>query len=225
LAGRLEDGATGAEFVAVANQYLFGELGFNGNVKNYYDPSNSCLNQVLTERTGIPITLCLVYMEIARRLAKPVYGIGLPGHFIVQYDDGEFQSFIDPFHGGTLLNAEECYELARRSSGEQVAADPSLLVRVGKQHMIRRMINNLRAVYFFRRSYQKALKVLDLLVAANPESADEYKAAQRSPPGDEELQGGAQRSGALPGARAECPDREPMEKQLRALKQYIAGMN
>src|SRR5579871_5756496 len=86
---------TGSAYVAAANQYLFSELGFTGNAKNYYDPRNSCLNEVLTARTGIPITLSLIYMEIARRLAKPVYGVGLPGHFVVQYDDGEFSSFID----------------------------------------------------------------------------------------------------------------------------------
>ena len=65
LAGRLQDGVSGPDFVIAANQYLFNELGFTGNAKNYYDPRNSCLNEVLTERTGIPITLCLVYMEIA----------------------------------------------------------------------------------------------------------------------------------------------------------------
>lgn len=225
LAGRLQDDTSGPDFVIAANQYLFNELGFTGNAKNYYDPRNSCLNEVLTERTGIPITLCLVYMEIARRLAKPVYGIGLPGHFIVQYDDGEYQTFIDPFHGGTLLNPGECYDLARRSSGEQVADDPSLLMRVGKQHMIRRMINNLRAVYFFRRSYQKALKVLDLLLAANPESADEYK--QRSVAHLEMKNYKASRNDLERYLKLapDSPDREQMEKQLRALKQYIAGMN
>src|SRR5690349_9591355 len=132
----------------------------------------------MASRTGIPITLSLVYIEIARRLAKPVYGIGLPGHFIVQYQDGQYSAFIDPFHSGTLLTAEECFELARCSSGEQFPDDPKLLARSGKQQIIHRMINNLRAVYFFRRAHSKALKVLDLLLAAHPDSADEYK--QRS---------------------------------------------
>ena len=173
----------------------------------------------------MPVTLCLVYMEIARRLAKPVYGIGLPGHFIVQYDDGEFSTFIDPFHGGTLLSVEECFELARRSSGEPVAADPALLERVGKQHIIWRMINNLRAVYFFRRSYHKALKVLDLLLAANPDSADEYK--QRSVAHLEMKNYVAARNDLerYLALASDPPDREQMQKQLRALKQYIVGMN
>src|SRR5579871_1514919 len=81
---------TGSAYVAAANQYLFNELGFTGNSKNYYDPRNSCLNDVLTLRTGIPIALAVVYLEIARRLARPVYGIALPGHFLVQYRAEEF---------------------------------------------------------------------------------------------------------------------------------------
>jgi regulator of sirC expression with transglutaminase-like and TPR domain len=225
LAGRLPDSCDGQQFVAAANDYLFDELGFTGNAKNYYDPRNSCLNEVLAGRTGIPITLSLVYMEIARRLAKPVFGIGLPGHFLVQYDDGAFHTFIDPFHGGMLLGAADCYELARRASGEQFADDPALLARVGKQQIVHRMINNLRTVYFFRRAYSKALKVLDLLLAANPESADEYK--QRSVV----LLGMKNYSAArddlkkylalAPG----CADRDEMQKQLQVLQRYIVGMN
>ena len=225
LAGRLGESSSGAEFVAAANRYLFGELGFTGNAKNYYDPRNSCLNEVIASRTGIPITLSLIYIEIARRLAKPVYGIGLPGHFIVQYDDGIYSTYIDPFHGGALLTAEQCYELARRSSGEEYADDPRLLARAPKQQILRRMINNLRAVYFFRRAHRKALKVLDLLLAADPDSADEYK--QRSVV-HLEMKNYRGASGDLERYLAlapDAPDREQMEKQLRALKQYIAGMN
>jgi regulator of sirC expression with transglutaminase-like and TPR domain len=225
LAGHLPDICTGEQFVSAANAYLFGELGFTGNAQNYYDPCNSCLNEVLTSRTGIPITLSLVYMEIARRLAKPVFGIGLPGHFLVQYDDGRYSTFIDPFHGGALLSSEECFDLARRSSGEQYVNDPALLAHVNKQQIIRRMINNLRTVYFFRRAHTKALKVLDLLLAANPDSADEYK--QRSVVLLEmKNYAGARNSLERYLALApDSPDREEMEKQLRAIKRYIVGMN
>ena len=226
LAGRLPDSCDGPQFVAAANEYLFEELGFTGNSQNYYDPVNSCLNEVLTHRTGIPITLSLLYMEIARRLAKPVFGVGLPGHFLTQYDDGRFSAFIDPFHGGAMLTSEQCYELARRSSGEQFPDNPALLARVSKQQIVRRMINNLRAVYFNRRAYAKALKVLDLLLAASPDSADEYKQRSVVLLGMKNYKGAhndLQKYLAL--APAGVPDREEMQKQLRALKQYIAGMN
>src|ERR1700677_2040410 len=112
LAARLPASADGREFVRVANDHLFGDLGFRGNEIDYNDPRNSCLNYVLDRRTGIPIALSVVYIEVARRLGRPVSGVGLPGHFIVQYNDGEFESYIDPFHSGKLLSAEECREVA-----------------------------------------------------------------------------------------------------------------
>src|SRR5262245_59813142 len=83
LSSKLRPGFSGLDYVLTANRYLFEELGFAGNAENYYDPRNSCLNDVLTSRLGIPITLSVVYMEVARRLNKPVFGIGLPGHFLV----------------------------------------------------------------------------------------------------------------------------------------------
>lgn len=225
LAGRLPDRCPGEQFVTAANEYLFGELGFTGNATNYYDPVNSCLNEVLAARTGIPITLSLIYMEIARRLAKPVYGIGLPGHFLVQYDDGAFSTFIDPFHAGALLTSEACYDLARRSSGEEYVNDPSLLARVGKQQIIRRMINNLRTVYFFRRAHAKALKVLDLLLAANPDSADEYKQRSVVLLEMKNYAGARNNLERYLKLAPNSSDHEQMRKQLQAIKRYIVGMN
>ncbi|MGH9656896.1 MAG: SirB1 family protein, partial [Bryobacteraceae bacterium] len=173
--GARVNGAGGEAFVRLANRYLFAELGFHGNTSDYYNPSNSCLNDVLTNRTGIPITLSVVYMEIARRLSKPVLGIGLPGHFVVRYDDGNYATFIDPFHGGRLLGPAECIELARAAAGANVAPLPGSLAPVDNRQIVARMINNLRGIYFSRRAYRKALSVLNLLLEADPSSAGEYK--------------------------------------------------
>lgn len=172
---RLEQGASGKAYVETVNEYLFHELGFHGNEEDYYDPLNSCLNEVLVRRMGIPISLAVVYLEIGRRLRRAVYGIGLPGHFLVQYDDGDYSTYIDPFHGGRLLTLEDCSELVQRIAGVQLNAQPSLLLPVSKRQIVLRMLNNLRAVYFQRQNYQKALRVLDLLIEAMPQSADEYK--------------------------------------------------
>ena len=104
IADRATDLSDGECFVETANRYIFGELGFTGDTTDYYRADNSCLNRVLETRTGIPLTLSLVYMEVARRLAKPVSGIGLPGHFVVRYQDEKYSVFIDPYHGGGLLD-------------------------------------------------------------------------------------------------------------------------
>ena len=89
MGDRLRNFNDGRDFVETAQRFLFGELGFHGNEEDFFDPRNSCLNQVLERRVGIPITLSVMYMEIARRLAMPVFGISLPRHFVIQFDDGE----------------------------------------------------------------------------------------------------------------------------------------
>jgi regulator of sirC expression with transglutaminase-like and TPR domain len=225
LSERLAGRAGGSGYVEAANQYLFAELGFKGNSANYYDPGNSCLNDVLTARTGIPITLAVVYLEVGRRLAQPVYGIGLPGHFLVQYRSAGFAAFIDVFHQGRLLTEEECFDLARQSTGAPLRDDPRMLAPAGNREMVIRMLQNLRGVYMRRGAYGKALQTLNLLVAASPQLAEEYK--QR---GMVHL-----RMGNPAAARndldrylllaPEAADRAEIEKRLRSVKNYQAGLN
>jgi regulator of sirC expression with transglutaminase-like and TPR domain len=205
--------ARGGNFVVAANQYLFDELGFVGNSTDYYDPANSCLNEVLASKTGIPITLAVVYLEIARRLAKPVFGIGLPGHFIVQYDDGFYSTYIDVFHGGRLLDAKDCSE------------NPAMLARVDKRQIVARMINNLRGIYFSREAHRKTLQILDLLLEAYPNSAEEYKLR-----GITHLQIDQNRAAKADLERylelaPDAPDREAVEKQVASLTRWMVGMN
>jgi len=170
LGDRLRNFNDGREFVEKAQAYLFGEVGFHGNEEDFYDPRNSCLNQVLERRTGLPITLSVMYMEIARRLAMPVFGIGLPRHFVIQFDDGNYSTYIDPFHGGRTVTPEECFLLA----GAPVA-DPILLRRVSKKSIVMRMLQNLRGVYLRRKDWARAVRTLDLLLVGAPEIGAWYK--------------------------------------------------
>jgi regulator of sirC expression with transglutaminase-like and TPR domain len=221
LGQRISPTTDGEEFVGSFTEYLFDELGFEGNEDDYYDPANSCLNEVLTRRRGIPITLSVVCIEIARRLGRPVVGIGLPGHFVVQYNDGIFATYIDPFNNGQLLLETECYDLARRATGMQLRNDPSLLAPVTTRQIVLRMLNNLRSAYFLRQEPQKALKVLDLLISADPSSAEEYK------------QRGIFRARLhlYQSARADferylqlapdAPDRDDVSKQLQTLQDWL----
>lgn len=174
LGSRLRATASGREFVDATNRYLFEELGFHGNEIDYHDPRNSCLNYVLDRRTGIPIALSMVYIEIARRLGQPVSGVGLPGHFIVEYNDGDFATYIDPFHSGRLLTSEECRQLAKTRTGTDV--DDTALAPVGARYILVRVLNNLRAAYFRSKHFEKMITVTDLLLDAFPENAEYYKA-------------------------------------------------
>jgi regulator of sirC expression with transglutaminase-like and TPR domain len=174
IAARLSAAADGREFVRVTNDYLFRDLGFRGNEIDYNDPRNSCLNYVLDRRTGIPIALSVVYVEAARRLGRQVTGVGLPGHFIVQYDDGEFSAYIDPFHSGRILSVEDCLQLARERTGAD--ADATALAPVGTRYIVVRMLNNLRSSYFRGKQFGKMVAVTDLLIEAFPQNAEYYKA-------------------------------------------------
>lgn len=175
IASRLSPEAGGAEFIVAANHVLFKTCGFRANKAEYYDPRNSFLNDVLARRTGIPISLAVVYMEVSRRLARPVYGIGLPGHFLVHYEDREYAAFIDPFNQGALLDAAQCAELAKSTSGVDIGADPASLAPVSTRYILVRMLNNLKAVYGHGEKWDKLLPVLDLLLHSDPGNADDHK--------------------------------------------------
>ena len=148
LGDRLRNFNDGRDFVETAQRYLFGELGFQPNEQDFFDPCNSCLNEVLRRRTGIPITLSLVYMEVARRLQMPVYGISLPNRFLVQFDDGRFATFIDPFGGGRPVTPRECFQLAGVETPEL-----TMLARASKKQILMRMLLNLQRAYMQARDY------------------------------------------------------------------------
>ncbi|MCC6536318.1 MAG: transglutaminase family protein [Bryobacterales bacterium] len=165
---------TGPRFVEIANRYFFETLEFQGNQQEYYHPHNSCLNQVLLNRTGLPIALSLVYMEIARRLQRPVVGIGLPGHFLICYRDQSYTAWIDCFRGREV-SFEEIRELALETARVDILAIPSALAPVTPWQILVRMLNNLRNVYFQQRAWPKARWILDRLIEAQPAAPLERK--------------------------------------------------
>ncbi len=225
LAARRGARAGGPEFISVANSYLFEEMGFRGAEAEYYDPRNSCLNQVLDRRTGIPITLSVVYIEVARRLNRPVYGIGLPGHFVVEYDDGEFSTYIDPFHGGRLLDREECSTLAREITGVDLAAEPAALDRVSSRYILVRMLNNLRSSYFRVQQYGKAAAVLDLLVEAFPANGEYYKARGVARLRLRDFSGARADLEAYLQRFPDAQDRSDVTRQLQVIHRWLGRLN
>ena len=220
IAERCTDLSDGREFVRVANQYLFQEVGFRGNADDYYNPKNSCLNQVIDGRLGIPITLSVIYMEIGRRLAKHIVGIGLPRHFVIQYDDGDYSTYIDPFHGGEILSAEDCYRLVQIED-----ENPRLLAPVTKRQVVMRMINNLRGIYFSRRSFEKAIDILDLLIATNPESAEEYKQRGLVRLQMRQILAGKQDLQKYLALNPAAEDKQEIQEQLQAIGRWLAALN
>jgi regulator of sirC expression with transglutaminase-like and TPR domain len=126
-------------------RYLFRELGFRGNTDNYYDPANSCLNEVLARRTGIPITLGIVVAEVGRRIGIGLSIVGLPGHVVVGVDDRP-GTFVDAFHDGALLDVEGCAALLERVRGPYGQFDPLWLAPLDHHAVLLRMLANLKAI-------------------------------------------------------------------------------
>ncbi len=220
IACRAGDLSDGERFIFAANSYLFDELGFEGNSADYYHPDNSCLNRVLETRRGIPITLSVVYIEIARRLAMPVHGVGLPGHFIVLYDDGRLRVHIDPFHRGACVTEERCRELARMET-----LDAEMLAPVDKRYIAMRIINNLRGIYFTTGQSAKAVRLLDLLLAADPSAAEEYKQRGVALVQQHRITEAVADFRRYLDLSPAAPDRERILDQIRKLIVWLASRN
>ena len=166
--------------VLALNQYLFGELRFAGDETTYEDPRNSFLNDVLDRRAGIPITLALVYLEVARRAGLPVEGINFPGHFLLRCPARRGLPYsedliIDAFHGGALLSEDACRALLRRHAGEGAVFDSDRLGHATKPQILSRMLLNLKRAYVRMHSFPQARDVTDLLLAVDPSAIAERR--------------------------------------------------
>jgi len=161
--------------IAALNYVLFQRVGFRGNRKDYFDAKNSFLNEVIERRLGIPITLSVLYMEVARRVGLPLLGVGFPGHFLVKYLDGDQEIVIDPFDGGDIKTRDSLERLLFGLYGKSVALTPEFLAPVAKRQILRRMLNNLKFIYIKRRDLVKALAALDRMMIAEPNLPEDLR--------------------------------------------------
>jgi regulator of sirC expression with transglutaminase-like and TPR domain len=212
-------------FARHAQQYFYEELGFQGNTDNYYDPLNSCLNSVLDRRIGIPISLSILYMEIGRRLGRPVYGVGLPGHFLVRVEEDGIIRFLDPFHRGQILTMDECLQLGRQASGIQLDSAAILFKAPSRQQIILRMLNNLRGIYSHRRAWSRAIAVMDLMILAGSDAADLYKQRAFFHTELKHYRKAASDLGRYLQLAPEAGDRTETEETLQRLRTLMAMMN
>jgi regulator of sirC expression with transglutaminase-like and TPR domain len=172
LAGVSEPGAQ----VEALNGHMFGALGFRGNTWRYSDPQNSYLNRVLETRTGLPIALSAVYMEVGWRLGLPLAGLALPGHFLVQYLTDAEPIYIDPFYRGRLWSAGECERQVASYYGS-VSADlmRQVVAPPGKLAILERMLRNLQGAYLEREDLPQALAALDRILLLSPGEAPDLR--------------------------------------------------
>jgi regulator of sirC expression with transglutaminase-like and TPR domain len=163
IASTLPPAAGGMQYLGAAGRFLFGDAGLRGDQETYFAPENSCLDQVLIRRKGLPLTLSIIYIEVARRLLRPVHGIALPGHFLCQYNDGLVNVFVDVFHQGKLLTPADALALAESVTGQPMDFDPALFQPASPRSILRRMLHNLRNAYLQARDGDR-LRALDALI-------------------------------------------------------------
>ena len=174
--GYLSPVGDSGEIIAAVNRVLFAEEGLRGNTGNYYDPQNSYLNCVLDRRVGIPISLAVIYMEVARRAGLPLFGVGMPGHFLLKfYDVDGHQTLIDAFSGGEILTDADCQLRLDKIYRGQMPLQPEFLNTVSRRQILTRMLNNLKNIFITRRNLRKALTMTDFILAMYPRSPEDVK--------------------------------------------------
>ncbi len=172
------DGRAGEPFglVRAINRTLFGDLSFRGDEETYYDPRNSFLHQVIDRRLGIPISLSVLYMEVARRMGAAIEGISFPGHFLLRYDEGEQFLIFDPFHMGLSLDYDDLRVLLERSSPgkgngkEKPELSDDLIEPASKRQILGRMLANLASIYSRDGDPVRCTEVLERMVILDPDS-------------------------------------------------------
>ena len=164
--------------LAAINRYLFDDLGFSGNQQDYYDPRNSYLNDVLDRKLGIPISLGVIQMELARRMGVPLEGVSFPGHFLVRLPVDGGLLVLDPYHKGRSIDAQELKLRARPHLGGNDIDDQQLLQILSPashRAILARMLRNLKGLYAERETWDKALRCADRLVRLEPNGGDEVR--------------------------------------------------
>jgi regulator of sirC expression with transglutaminase-like and TPR domain len=190
LRARIPIGATPEERVIALNEFLFADLGFSGNVDNYYDPRNSYLNEVIDRRKGIPLTLSVLYIEIGRRIELPLAGVSFPGHFLVRLPMRGGTLVLDPFVGGAPQSPAELRERLKRvipraategwkDAARGVAVDDLPLDRflepASNRQILARLLRNLKGVYREKDKPERLLEVLNRMIIVAPDAAGERR--------------------------------------------------
>jgi regulator of sirC expression with transglutaminase-like and TPR domain len=183
LRARVAKSGEAEQRVVALNQYLFDDLGYWGNTEDYYDPRNSYLNEVLDRRTGIPITLAILYMELGRRIGLPLEGVSFPGHFLVRLRLRGGTLVLDPFAGGTPQAEDELRRRLERVVPEQARGGVPLaelpldhfLEPASKRQILSRLLRNLKGIYREADKPERMLQVLNRMLVVSPEASGELR--------------------------------------------------
>lgn len=206
------------------SRYLFAELGFSGTDEEYFDPRASYLNDVLDRRKGIPLSLSMVYMEVANRAGFPVDGVGLPGHFIVKHPHPGGDIYVDPFSGGRVLAPEDCADKVHEIYSGAVSFQPFMLGAVTKRQILSRYIHNLKTIYVAARQHARALAMVELLLILAPWDLDEVRDRGMLRYRLEDLAGAVSDLETYLEYSNEADDVDVVRRNVKALRRLLRGV-
>ncbi len=158
--------------ISMLNEHVFEKYGFQGDDEDYYDPRNNFLNAVIDKKTGIPITLSIIYSEVAKYIGLDLRIVGFPGHVIVKYEE---EMVLDPFYHGRLLTIKNLEEILYRNFGDDVEFIPEYLNTATTDQILTRLLRNLKNAYTQSYAYDKAMRCTDMILGIRPESPEEIR--------------------------------------------------
>jgi len=175
LAVEIDLEASPAKIAGTISAFLTDEQGFDGDREDYYGPRNSYLNEVMDRRRGLPITLSIVYIEVARRVGVELLPVSMPGHFLVKMLRDDLELFLDPLNGGDVIDVDGCQRLFQSVQGAGPAFRESMLGAATGRQVISRLLQNLKSAYLDQQEFERALRTIDLLLTLTPWDLDEVR--------------------------------------------------
>jgi regulator of sirC expression with transglutaminase-like and TPR domain len=225
---RLAGDAFAEQKIRALNYYLFNELRYSGNIDDYYDPRNSYLNQVMERRTGIPITLAIVYLEIGKRIGLNLKGVSFPGHFLVKLSVKRGELVLDPFTGGEAQSETDLRQRLAQVLPPREAERAKLeryLEPATPRQIIARVLRNLKNIYMQTQKLEPALAVMHRMLLVVPESVEDlrdrgllYQQLECFRPALSDLQNYLRR-------RPDAPDATEIHGKIVELRQASAKLN
>ncbi len=158
--------------ISILNEFLFENLGFTGEIDDYYNPKNNFLNEVIDKKSGLPITLSILYVELAKFIGLDLRIIGFPSHVLVKYNE---EMVLDPFNDGRLMSIDDLQEILDRNFDGQLEFEPEFLDEINSEKILVRMARNLKQSYLQSYANEKALKCVNMTLAIEPESPEDIR--------------------------------------------------
>ena len=158
--------------ISMLNEHLFENLGYSGDDDDYYNPKNNFLNEVIDKKTGLPITISILYAEVAKFIGLDLKIVGFPSHILVKYNE---EMILDPFYDGRLLDIDDLQEILDTNYGGEIEFKPEFLDEITPEQILLRLTRNLKNSYVQSFVYDKALRCVNMVLAIEPESPDDIR--------------------------------------------------